>query len=108
MGRSPIVALIMGIIPIVDLYLVYKWWQELAAAGGKKYDPIIYTILCCIPLVQLYPIYLLMQTAEDLAAKKKKTGYMFGVIPMFIISILIGIPALYVLYKTQVIINECE
>ncbi|HII53922.1 hypothetical protein COT30_05100 [Candidatus Micrarchaeota archaeon CG08_land_8_20_14_0_20_49_17] len=107
MVRNPIVAVIMGIIPLVNIYLLYKWWGELNDAGAKKHDPMIYTVLFLIPVVNLYALYELLSTADELGRKNKAGGYALGVIPLIIVSIiLMGIPLLYVLYKTQQILNE--
>ncbi len=106
MARNPIVAVIMAIIPFVGIYLLYKWWGELNDAGAKKHDPIIYTILFIIPVIDLYALYELLSAADELGRKNKAGGYALGVIPLIIVSIiLMGIPLLYVIYKTQEILN---
>jgi len=107
MVRSPWMALIMAIIPFVGIYLLYKWWDELKAAGKSDKDPIVWTILGVIPIVQLYALYVLFSTADDAAKAARKEGYMLGVIPMYILGLLLFIPLLYMIYKTQAIFNEC-
>ncbi|HQT45513.1 MAG TPA: hypothetical protein PLO51_06035 [Candidatus Micrarchaeota archaeon] len=108
MARNPIVAIIMMVIPIVDIYLIYKWWSELKQAKKSDADPIIYTILMLIPVIDLYALYKLMTDVESAGKKAGKGGYALGVIPLMIVSIiLMGIPLIYVVYRTQEIMNQC-
>jgi len=113
MARSPIVAVIMGIIPIVDLYLIYKWWGELKAITKADYSPIVRLILCLIPIVNIYFFWKFM-TETEAAAKKKKAGegYPMGATVCYILCILfswvLGLPFLYLLYKTQDLLNKAE
>ncbi len=108
MARNPIMALVMMCIPFVNIYLLYQWWSELKAAKKGDSDPIVWTILSCIPLVQFYAIYKFMLTVDEAAKKAGKEGYPLGVVVLLVISILIGLPFLYVIYKTQDMMNECK
>ena len=106
MTRSPIMALVMGIIPIVNFYLIYKWWEELKVATKETYNPLIQLILCMIPLVNLYFLWKLFTKVEDAAKKKGSTGYPLGATVLYVISILTGVVFLFMLYKTQELLNE--
>jgi hypothetical protein len=114
MARSPFTALIMSIIPIVNLYLIYKWWVELRDAKKSDKNPIIWTLLMLIPIVNIYVIYSLYKTAERVAHDAKKEAYAIGVEPLFIAGLVlllfggIGVVIfLYMIYRTQEIFNEC-
>ncbi|MBU0533004.1 hypothetical protein KKB44_05940 [Candidatus Micrarchaeota archaeon] len=108
MGRSPIVALIMACIPIVNLYLIYKWWDELKTATTANYSPFIRLILCLIPIVNLYFLWKFFTGVEDAAKKKGVGGYPLGATIFYIISIIFFIPAIYLIYKTQELLNALE
>ncbi len=107
MARSPIVALIMAVIPVVNLYLFYKWFEELKAATKADYNSIVQLILCLIPIIQLYFLWKFFSNVENAAKKKGVGGYMFGATIMYILSfILFGLPFIYMIYKTQGLLNE--
>lgn len=106
MARSPIVALIMAIIPVVNLYLIYQWFVELKAITKADYNPIIQLILCLIPIVNLYFLWKFFTDVEGAAKKKGKEGYPLGATVLYVISIILGIPALYMIYKTQDMLNQ--
>ena len=108
MTRSPIMALVMFIIPIVDLYLIYKWWGELKAATKETYNPIVQLIMCLIPIVNLYFFWQFFTKVENAAKAKGSTGYPLGATVLYIISILTGIVFLYMVYKTQELLNVIE
>jgi hypothetical protein len=111
MGRNPIVAVIMMCIPIVNLYLLYKWWGELNAATKSNYNPILYTILMLIPLVNIYALWKLMTATEEAAMAKKLPGYPMGATVFLVVSFLtcfifIGFfLMLFLIYKTQDMMN---
>ncbi len=104
--RSPLMALIMSVIPFVNLYLIYKWWDELKEITKAAYDPIIQLILCLIPIVNLYFLWKLFSDVEDAAKKKGIEGYPLGATVLYIISVILVIPALYLVWKTQEIMNK--
>lgn len=108
MSRSPVMALIMGIIPVVDLYLIYKWWEELKTATKADYSPVIRLILCLIPIVNLYFLWKLFTGVEEAAKKKGNAGYPLGATVLYIVSIIFMIPFLYLIYKTQELLNVIE
>lgn len=105
MARSPIMALIMGIIPFVNLYLVYKWWEEFKMATNADYSPIVRLILCLIPIVGIYFMWKLFTGVEEAAKAKGAGGYPLGATGLYIVSIIFVIPAFYLLYKTQELMN---
>ncbi|NYZ73704.1 hypothetical protein H0O00_01030 [Candidatus Micrarchaeota archaeon] len=109
MARSPIMAVIMGIIPLVNLYLIYKWFDEFKAATKATYNPIIQLILCFIPLVNIYIVWKFMGDVEGAAKKKGAAGYPMGATIYLLICIffcwLFGLPILYMYYKTQEMLN---
>lgn len=108
MARSPIMALVMLIIPLVNLYLIYKWWEELKAATKADYNPIVQLILCLIPLVNLYILWKFFTGVEEAAKKKGAEGYPLGATVLYVVSIIFGIPMLYMAYKTQELLNGLE
>lgn len=121
MARSPIVATVMGIIPFVNIYLLYKWFEELKAAKKlsgdlvffKSDSPIVWTILMLVPIVNFYIIYKLMDDVEKAALGAKQTGYPLGVIPLFVVLLiasmfLFGLPMLYLFYRTQEMMNSAN
>jgi hypothetical protein len=111
MGRSPIVAVIMMCIPIVNLYLWYKWWGELNAATKSNHNPIVQVILMFIPLVNIYMMWKLMTEVEGAAKAKKLPGYPMGATVFLVVSFLtcfifIGFfLMLFLVYKTQDMLN---
>jgi len=108
MARNPIVAVIIGIIPIVDLYLIYKWWEELKAATKADYNSVVKLILCLIPIVNLYFFWKLFSDIEKAAKAKGSEGYPLGTTVLYIISIILVIPMIYMIYKTQELLNTLE
>ncbi len=106
MARNPIVAVIMAIIPIVNLYLIYKWWAELKAVTKEGYSPVVRLILCMIPIVNLYFLWKFVTGVEDAAKAKKMPGYPLGATLLYIVSIITGIVGIYLIYKTQALLNE--
>lgn len=104
-SRSPIVALIMGIIPLVDIYLIYCWWGEMEKKWKLGENPLINTILFLIPLINIYAAYKLISAADAGLKKAGQPGYPFAPIIMMI-SFCIPIVNFYTLlylffYKTQ-------
>ena len=109
MGRSPIVALIMMVIPIVNFYLLYKWWEEYKAMSGEDYNPIMRLILCLIPIVNLYFLWKLFTGVEAVAKKKNKGEYPLGATVLYIVGLVtFGLGLLYMTYRTQELMNACE
>jgi hypothetical protein len=108
MSRDPIVAVIMGIIPFVNLYLIYKWWEELKAVTKEDYNSIVKLILCLIPIVQLYFLWKLVTDIEKQAQAKGMEGFPLGGTVLYIISIIFVIPGLYLIYKGQEMLNALE
>ncbi len=109
MARSPLLALVMAFIPFVNLYLLYKWWEELKVATKADYDPIIRLILTLIPIVDIYFLWKLFADVEKAAIAKGKGGFALGATWMYILSfILLGIPFLYMFYKNQALLNAIE
>jgi len=112
MARSPIMAVIMGIIPFVNIYLLYKWWVELKDISKADYNPIVRLILCFIPLVNLYFYWKFLTEVEELAKKKGSAGYPLGATGFYVAVILfcwvLFIPPLYLIYKTQELLNAAE
>ncbi len=108
MARSPIMALIMSIIPLVNLYLIYKWIVEYKAATKAGYNPIVQLILWLIPIVNLYFIWKFLTGVEEAAKAKGSTGYPLGATVLYIVSIILGLPALYLIYRTQELLNTIE
>jgi hypothetical protein len=112
MARSPIVAVIMAIIPIVDLYLIYKWLEEFKAATKASYNSIIQLILWLIPIVDLYFVWKFMSDLEAAAKKKGDAGYPMGATVFFIATIVLSffmiglILALFMAYRTQEMLNK--
>lgn len=113
-NRSPLIALVMGIIPFVNLYLIYKWWSELKAAGKSDKDPLLWTLLMIVPLVNFYAIYQLFTAADGAARAAKKESYPLGVLPLMALAIVgsffmgLGLVVfLYMIYKTQDMLNQC-
>ncbi|MBU0591273.1 hypothetical protein KKF81_01850 [Candidatus Micrarchaeota archaeon] len=107
MARSPIMALIMMIIPVVNIYLLYKWWGEYKAISKESYNPIVRLILCFIPIVNLYFIWKLFTGVETVAKKKGSKGYPLGATVLYILSMITcGLVGLYMIYKTQELLNE--
>ena len=101
--RSPIMALIMFCIPVVNLYLLYKWLVEYKEKTGADYSPIVQFILWMIPVVNLYFLWKFM---GDLEAKAKGvSGYPLGATLFLIISIFLMFPLIYFPYKTQELLN---
>jgi len=108
MARSPIVAVIMGLIPFVGLYLIYKWWEELKAVTNAGYNPLIQLILCLIPVVNLYFLWKLFTGVEEAAKAKGAGEYPLGATVLYIVSIILVIPGLYLMYRTQELLNAVE
>lgn len=104
--RSPLMALIMSVIPFVNLYLIYKWWDELKQITKATYDPIIQLILCLIPIVNLYFLWKLFNDVEVAAKKKGMEGYPLGATVLYVVSLILGIPFLYLVWKTQEMMNK--
>ncbi|VVC03689.1 Uncharacterised protein [Candidatus Bilamarchaeum dharawalense] len=105
MARSPIMALVMAIIPLVNLYLIYKWFVEFKDATKATYNPIIQLVLCFIPLVNLYILWKFFSGVEEEAKKKGAAGYPLGATILFIVGIFTGIGMLFMIYKTQELMN---
>jgi hypothetical protein len=106
MARSPIIAVVMMIIPIVDLYLLYNWFVELKNATKAAYNPIVQLILCFIPLVNLYILWKFFCDVEEAAKKKGGAGYPLGATVLFIVSLVtMGLGFLFMTYKTQEMLN---
>lgn len=114
MARSPIVAVIMGIIPIVNLYLIYKWWEELKAITKADYNPIIQLILCLIPIVNLYFLWKLFTDVENAAKAKGLEGYPLGATVLYVVGLVLSfffigiLVMLFMVYKTQELLNAVE
>jgi hypothetical protein len=108
MARNPWVALVMAIIPLVNLYLIYKWWDELKTATKADYSPVIRLILVLIPIVNIYYLWKLFSDVEKVSMAKGKGGYAMGATVMYVLSFLLAVPFLYMLYKTQVLLNAVE
>ena len=109
MARNPWLALVMAFIPFVELYLFYKWWEELKVATKADYDPIIRLVLMLVPFVNIYFLWKLFSDVEKAAIAKGKAGFMFGATVMYILSfLLLGIPFLYMFYKNQDLLNAIE
>lgn len=108
MSRDPIIATVMGIIPFVNLYLIYKWWEELKSATKADYNPIVQLILCMIPLVNLYFMWKLFTGVEEAAKAKGMEGYPLGGTVLYVVSLLLVIPFLFMFYKTQEMLNAVE
>lgn len=110
MARSPIMAVVMGIIPIVNLYLIYKWFDEFKEATKAAYNPIVQLILCFIPLVNIYIIWKFMNDVDAAVKKKGKEGYPMGatvfLVGCVVLSFLFGISMLFLIYKTQELLNQ--
>lgn len=101
----------MGIIPFVNFYLVYKWLVEFKEATKAAYNPIIQLVLWLIPIVDLYFIWKFMNDLEAAVKKKGKEGYPMGATMFFIVCgvvgmILFGLPLLFLVYKTQELLNQ--
>lgn len=114
--RSPIVALIMWVIPFVNLYLFYKWWQEVKATWGLEENPLVMTILLMIPIIGLYPLYKIIEVIDSQLKVAGKPGFPLGPVG-FIIAWIIGfmlliipglIISLYFPYKLQECLNELD
>lgn len=105
MARSPIVAVIMLFIPLVNLYLLYKWFCEYKEATKADYNPIVQLILCLIPLVNLYILWKFFGGVEEAAKKKGSAGYPLGATVLYVVSIITGIVFLFMAYKTQELLN---
>ncbi|MCX6768645.1 MAG: hypothetical protein NTY83_02285 [Candidatus Micrarchaeota archaeon] len=109
MARNPWLALVMSMIPVVNFYILYKWWEELKAATKADYDPIIRVVLMLVPFVNIYFLWKLFSDVEKAAIAKGKAGFMFGATVMYVLSfLLLGIPFLYMFYKTQDLLNAIE
>jgi len=109
MARNPWLALLMALIPLVDLYIIYKWWEELKTATKASYSPIIRLILCLIPFVGIYYLWKMFADVENASMAKGKGGFALGATVMYILSfILLGIPFLYMFYKNQALLNGLE
>ncbi|VVB57307.1 Uncharacterised protein [uncultured archaeon] len=110
--RNPIVALVMFLIPIVNLYLIYCWWKELKAAGKSDKDPLLWTILMIVPLVNIYALYVLFTKVDEVAKAAGKPSFPLGAVPLFIVALILSIfwvgilVFLYMAYQTQNIFNE--
>jgi len=110
--RSPIVAVIMSVIPFVNIYLIYKWWEELKQITKATYDPIIQVVLCLIPIVNLYFIWKLLNDVEMAAKSKGMEGYPMGATVLYIVTLVLSffvigiIPALYMVWRTQELMNK--
>ena len=105
MARSPIVALIMMMIPLVNLYLLYKWFTEYKEASKATYSPVIQLILCLIPLVNLFILWKFFCNVEESAKAKGSAGYPLGATVLFIVGLVTGIGMLFMVYKTQELLN---
>lgn len=108
MARSPIIAVIMMVIPFVGIYLLYRWFEELKDATKADYNSIVQLILCCIPLVNLYILWKFMGDLEA-AAQKKGGAYPMGatvfLIACLVLSPIMGLSLLFLVYKTQDLLN---
>lgn len=105
MARSPIVAVIMLCIPLVNLYLLYKWFSEYKEATKADYNPIIQLVLCLIPLVNLFILWKFFGGVEEAAKKKGSAGYPLGATVLFVVGLVTGIGMLFMAYKTQELLN---
>jgi uncharacterized Tic20 family protein len=107
MARSPIMAVVMIVIPFVGLYLLYKWFDEFKAATKAAYNPIVQLILCFIPLVNIYILWKFFCDVEAAAKAKGKEGYPLGATILFIVSLVtFGLGFLFMTYKTQDLMNQ--
>lgn len=105
--RSPILAVVMSLIPFVNLYLLYKWFEEYKNATKAEYNPIVQLLLCFIPIVGIYILWKFYSNVEETIKKKGKEGYPLGATGLFIVSFLtLGIGMLFMIYKTQEMMNE--
>lgn len=93
----------------MNLYLLYKWFEELKAATKSDSNPILQLILCFIPLVNIYIIWKFMNDVEAAVKKKGKESYPMGatvfLIACIVLSPIMGLSMLYMLYKTQELMN---
>jgi hypothetical protein len=109
MSRSPIMAVVMSVIPFVGIYLIYKWFDEFKAATKAAYNPIVQLILCFIPLVNIYIMWKFMSDLEAAAKKKGATGYPMGATVFLVLCFLfcwvLFLPLLFMVYKTQELMN---
>lgn len=105
MARSPIIALVMMMIPLVNFYLLYKWFTEYKEATKATYNPIIQLVLCFIPLVNLFILWKFFGGVEESAKKKGSAGYPLGATILFIVGLVTGIGMLFMVYKTQELLN---
>ncbi|MFH1520640.1 MAG: hypothetical protein ABID61_03280 [Candidatus Micrarchaeota archaeon] len=105
MARSPVMAVVMAIIPFVGLYLLYKWFSEYKEATKATYNPIIQLVLCCIPLVNLFILWKFFGGVEEAAKAKGSAGYPLGTTVLFIVGLVTGIGMLFMIYKTQELMN---
>ncbi|RMG25869.1 MAG: hypothetical protein D6732_21830 [Methanobacteriota archaeon] len=71
---SPIVWLILSIIPLINIYAYYRFWaanKEMAmAVGVDAIDPIMGFILGIIPVINLFAIFFMHRgTLNEIATK---------------------------------------
>jgi len=112
MGRSPIVAVIMMCIPLVNLYLIYKWWTEIKTVTKREdINPILQVVFQIIPIVNIWAIWNLFSTVEKEAKARKQPGFPMGATVLLIVGFLtsfvfIGIfVILFMVYKAQDMLN---
>ncbi|MFH1785067.1 MAG: hypothetical protein ABH842_01430 [Candidatus Micrarchaeota archaeon] len=106
MARSPVMAVVMMVIPFVGLYLLYKWFEEFKASTNATYNPIIQLVLCFIPLVNLYILWKFFCDVEEAAKKKGSAGYPLGATILFVVGLVtFGLGMLFMTYKTQELMN---
>jgi len=108
--RSALMALVMGIIPVVHAYLFYCWCNEAKVKWKAGWlNSTMYAAMFFLPIIQIYPLYRFFTLVESSLAKEGKPAYAIKPLPFALSFVLLPIWPLiwlYAVYSTQMLFND--
>jgi len=126
--RGVLRALVMGAIPLLHIFLFYKWCNEAKVKWKTAgLNATLYTAMFAVPLLNIYPLYRLLSLIEANLAKEKKKAYILKplylsvlmyvafplplllgtlICPILLLAVIVPVTTwLYIVYKTQSLFN---
>ncbi len=104
--RGVLKALIVGAIPVLNVFLFYSWCNEIKLRWKiAKLNSTLYSVLFIFPIISIYPIYQFLLLVQSNLEKEGKKAYLLPPLLLAISTCLI-FPWLYIVFATQSLFNE--